>query len=266
MPYRNFAGDAERVRQAGGFSISTTVHRSHSALGHHRHERAYFCYVISGQFEERSRARTGRHGAETLLYHPPGSGHADRFEAATRCLNVEMPVDWNPLPEPLAAAFTRAEERRELRLTSIARRLQEELRVDDSASPLALQGLALELCAEWSRVEDPDRSPPWLIEAERILRAECQRPIAFRALAERVGVHPVQLSRVFHRRRGMTMTRFLIELRVEHAARLLASGNLSLAAVAADAGFADQSHLAKSFRRYRGTTCGRYRSRLGRPR
>jgi AraC family transcriptional regulator len=100
----------------------------------------------------------------------------------------------------------------------------------------------------------------WLAEAIRILRAEFRHGIEFRDIAQRIGVHPVRLSREFRRAQRMTMTEFVLRLRVEYASTLLASTAHPLAAVAVESGFADQSHLAKVFRRYTGTTCARYRA------
>jgi AraC family transcriptional regulator len=59
---------------------------------------------------------------------------------------------------------------------------------------------------------------------------------------------------------GMTMTEFIARLRVDHAIHLLETSRLPLSTIALAAGFADQSHLSKVFRRYVGTTCGRFRA------
>jgi AraC family transcriptional regulator len=73
-------------------------------------------------------------------------------------------------------------------------------------------------------------------------------------------VHPVRLSREFRRAHHVTMTELITTLRVEQAAHLLRTTERGLAAIALDTGFADQSHLAKVFRRHTGTTCARYRA------
>ncbi len=259
---RNLVDDALSVREIGDLTISTTVHAAGMELSPHQHRRAYFCFVSAGRFVERSGARGHHCGAGTLVFHPAGDVHDDRFAAPTRCLNVELPPSWELERGELAGAFVRRGQRRELGLTALARRVQQELRRGDAAAGLAIQGLVLELAAEWSRAE-LDRAPmrrPWLAEAVRILRAEFRSGLEFRDIARRVGVHPVRLSREFRRAQRMTMTEFVLRLRVEYASRLLTSTAWPLASIAAEAGFADQSHLAKVFRRYTGTTCARFRA------
>ena len=50
--------------------------------------------------------------------------------------------------------------------------------------------------------------------------------------------------------------------RLDYARRKLADPRLSLAEVAIDAGFADQSHLTRAFRRVTGVTPGQYRASM----
>ena len=193
------------------------------------------------------------------MFHPPGDVHADAFDAATTCLNIELPAELGLARAEFGDAFRRRDQRRALGLSALGRRIRRELRRCDAASGLALQGLVLELAAEWSRIDASVRRPAWLDEAHRIVHAEYAIGIDCRDIADRIGVHPVRLSREFRRAHGVTMTDLAIQLRVDHAARLLRTTRRPLAAIALDAGFVDQSHLAKLFRRHTGTTCARYR-------
>jgi AraC family transcriptional regulator len=259
MDRRSLIDDAQRVRRLGGLTISQTVHSAGSTLAAHYHERDYFCFVTSGRFEETAGGAGHRCAADTVVFHPRGEVHADAFDAQTRCLNIELPPELGLAGDGLGDAFARRDQRRTGGLTALARRIQRELRAPDAASGLALHGLALELAAEWMRSHPSGRSPAWLAEVLRIVRAEYAAGIDCRAIAASVGVHPVRLSREFRRAYHVTMTELALRLRVEHAARLLRTTRLPLAAIALDAGFTDQSHLARVFRRHIGTTCAGYR-------
>jgi AraC family transcriptional regulator len=94
-----------------------------------------------------------------------------------------------------------------------------------------------------------------------ILRAEYRSPLTLAALAARVGVHPVHLSRTWRRFRGSSLGDALKRLRIEEARRRLAGGREPLAQVALDLGFADQAHFTRVFGRVAGETPGRYRRR-----
>jgi AraC-like DNA-binding protein len=79
------------------------------------------------------------------------------------------------------------------------------------------------------------------------------------ALARLVNLSPYQLLRAFMRQYGLPPHAWLIQRRVRDARRLLHRG-LSLVDAAAAAGFADQSHLNRHFKRIVGFTPGRYRN------
>ncbi|MBV8432231.1 MAG: helix-turn-helix transcriptional regulator, partial [Solirubrobacterales bacterium] len=74
--------------------------------------------------------------------------------------------------------------------------------------------------------------------------ASCSRYAAYRAFRASYGLAPSEYQR---------------QLRVRAARRLL-SLDVPPAAAAAEAGFADQAHLTRWFRRYYGITPGAYRS------
>ncbi|HWS72940.1 MAG TPA: AraC family transcriptional regulator [Thermoanaerobaculia bacterium] len=263
METRTLAAQARRLHEVAGLTLSTTLHEPGTALARHEHERPYFCFVLGGAFDESDGRQSHRCATGTLVFHPAGDRHADRFgAAAARCLNVELPREWQAARGALAPAFESRAQRDERRLGDIASRLHRELLCGDAASELAMQGIALELAAEWSRtVELPSatRTQSWLSEAERIVRDDFRSRIEFGAVAARVGVHPVHLSREFRRAHRMTMTEFVSRLRVDFAAERIRATDLPLACIALDAGFADQSHLSKVFRRFTGTTCLAYR-------
>jgi AraC-like DNA-binding protein len=83
-------------------------------------------------------------------------------------------------------------------------------------------------------------------------------PVLVATLARRAAMSREAFTRAFHRAHGISPQSFLQGVRLNAARRLLKDG-ASPADAAAAAGFADQSHLGRLFRRAFGTTPGRYR-------
>jgi AraC-like DNA-binding protein len=77
-------------------------------------------------------------------------------------------------------------------------------------------------------------------------------------LAAAAGLSRFHLIRAFHRRYGVTPFAYQRSRRIERARAVLRTG-CSIADVAAAAGFADQSHLGRSWRAVMGSTPGEYR-------
>ena len=138
-----------------------------------------------------------------------------------------------------------------------------ELREPDSVTPIALEGLALQMLARMARVsayESVHRPPTWLTTVRDYLHDHYRSGIRLTDVARAVDVHPDHVSRVFSQRYGITFGEYLRQLRTDAAAELLASSRLSISAVAQRAGFSDQSHLTRIFKRRLGITPARYRA------
>jgi AraC-like DNA-binding protein len=82
-------------------------------------------------------------------------------------------------------------------------------------------------------------------------------------LAREVGVHPVALARAFRARFGSTPGAYLRQLRLAWSVSELTDGTRSIAEIAVEAGFADQSHFTRVFRRACGETPGAFRRYIG---
>ena len=73
-------------------------------------------------------------------------------------------------------------------------------------------------------------------------------------LAHDLGASPNHLSRLFHAHTGHTISRYRLLLRARNAREQIAAGERDLARLAADLGFADQSHLCRVIRSQTGRT------------
>jgi AraC family transcriptional regulator len=125
------------------------------------------------------------------------------------------------------------------------------------ALPLAMEGLVLELLAETARSKDgvkKRRSPNWLAQVRELLHDRFPERLILDEIAGAVGVHPVHLCRVFRQQYRCTVGDYVRKLRLDFASRQLATSSASLAEIAFAAGFSDQSHFTKAFRRASGMT------------
>ena len=70
----------------------------------------------------------------------------------------------------------------------------------------------------------------------------------------------MHVSRVFRRCYGETLGDYIRRLRIKEARRRLEYGSDSIAQIAVDVGYHDESHFSKAFKKVVGTTPGLYRS------
>ncbi|RME69453.1 MAG: AraC family transcriptional regulator [Verrucomicrobia bacterium] len=78
--------------------------------------------------------------------------------------------------------------------------------------------------------------------------------ISFPSLARKLGTSVSTMERRFKRYFGISPRDYLMRYRVLEAARLLIATNHSIAEIAAEVGFYDQTTLTRQFRRHKGTT------------
>ena len=145
----------------------------------------------------------------------------------------------------------------------LALRISKEMRVMDNASLLAIEGLILELLVELSRHSGlrPERKlPRWLARAKEMLHERSSESIALGDVAKQVDIHPVHLAREFRKFYGCTLGEYLRGVRIQYACRKLSLSDMPLVEIALGAGFANQAHFSRVFKRYTGMTPTEFRA------
>lgn len=96
-----------------------------------------------------------------------------------------------------------------------------------------------------------------LLRARDLIRELYSSPITLDDLVAVTGLSRYHVLRAFTKEFGLPPHAYQIRVQVEKARTLLASG-IAPAQVAADLGFADQSHFTRHFKRINGVTPGQY--------
>ncbi|XZG70811.1 AraC family transcriptional regulator [Chitinibacteraceae bacterium HSL-7] len=115
-------------------------------------------------------------------------------------------------------------------------------------------GLAVHGLAPAAESQDP----AWLSAVKQLLRTRSSAAWPLDELAAEVGVSRYHLVRRFKAWCGLTPHAYLLDCRINEARRLLA-GDMPLAQLALELGFADQSHFVHAFRQRVSVTPGDYR-------
>jgi AraC family transcriptional regulator len=244
--------------EVNGFAVSELCFPPEYVQTRFEPDLPYLAVVLEGGLVKSFRRRTMGLGRADGLTMPAGAEHGARFGSrGARIVIVKARSESSIVARYADRLATFRGD-----FGWLAWRLAAELRCPDAVTPLAAEGLALELLAAASRngTPPPARSPHWLETAEELLRTRTGDCVRLGELAAVVGVHPVHLARTFRARHGVSVGEYGRRVRVERAATEVARGESSIAAIAAEAGFADQSHFTRLFRRYMGTTPARFRA------
>jgi AraC family transcriptional regulator len=253
-----------------GLRITETDFPPSALLTPHVHDRTVVAVMVEGSFDLVIRGRTLACTPGTVLVEPGGERHANKVgQLGARTVVIEP----TPLYEMQHLAFCR-----ELLMSpgafihspaaTIAARLRRELHARDALAGFVLEELALRLldAAAGHESTEPSRPmPTWLLRARELVHERLPRLLHVHDVAAEVGVHAVYLTKIFRERFGVSLGTYQRRRRLEWAAERLAAGE-SVADVAHRAGFADQAHFTRAFKRFSGRTPGRFRGEHAGPR
>jgi AraC family transcriptional regulator len=246
-----------RCADVDGFLVTWVRFPPLLKLPLHTHDRATVAVILNGSFDGLMRHSSHPCPQATTLTEPPGELHGNQFEGAgADVLTIE----------PFAGVLREVGHMRDPAVASLARRAASELRTPDQVTPLAVEGLVLELLAVAARSREATaattgrRPPRWLGEARAFVHDRGQEHLRIADVASEVGVHPAYLARTFRSHFGTPLGSYARRLRLTWAANQLNSTDDPIAQIALEAGFFDQSHFTRAFRQNYGMTPLAYRN------
>lgn len=95
------------------------------------------------------------------------------------------------------------------------------------------------------------------------ITADPSAELNLHTLSEKLSVSKVYLSSIFKKEMGKTLTEFIREKRMDHAAALLARTHLQIQTVALHCGIVDIQYFSKLFKKHTGKTPTQYRKEMG---
>jgi AraC-like DNA-binding protein len=243
-------GTSQIVLCRGGLTVSTVTLKAGLKFGSHAHDHDQLCVVLEGQYEESCDARLIALRAGSVLWRRAGKVHtnivgADDVEvilvdiepqrSESLCLqSVGRDAYFGP------GAFD-----------DIHRELLGEVHRSDPASSAAIEGLVCLLAARTARhCSLPESAiPEWLSKALELIRSEYSSRISLSQVAAASGVHRVTVAVAFRRHFGKSFGDYVTDLRIAHARQAIQNTHRPIAQIAQEAGFYDESHMGRVFRR-----------------
>jgi AraC family transcriptional regulator len=260
-----FYGTVARNARIAGLHLTDVRHGRERSLPRHEHELTYFSLLLDGAYTEIVGRRLFRYRPGSVGFHPAGLSHRDEIgTCGGRFFCIELDGLWLERARELELRVRDSPEIYEGEVAMLALRLHHEMRLHDDCAPLAVEGLALDMLAALARELSPfpsTRPPAWLLRVKERLHDEIRPRPALSDLALDASVHPVYLARAFRRFERCSVGEYARRLRVEKACCAILKGDRSLAEIALEAGFADQAHFTRVFKRLVGVPPGRFRER-----
>jgi AraC family transcriptional regulator len=247
-----------RSCDVNGISVSETLMPAGLALEEHAHERGQICFVLDGEYEERIGGHVRALSPGRIQFHAPGERHANSFGDESDVLTLLVSIEeqrWIDMScvRPLT---------RSAALAAIEQEIRRELATGDDVSRAAIEGLALLLLSRVARagLALPVVEPAWVADAIALIDHRYDSRLSLADVADAVGVHRATLAAAFRRFRSISVGEYIRAVRIDRAMTLLQTG-MPLDEIACAAGFADQAHFGRVFKKQTGVTPGQVRTR-----
>jgi AraC family transcriptional regulator len=221
-----------------------------------------------------SGVKTVRYKTGEARFTPAGQSVAFRWTGEVRVLMLGFqPWFFERVAAELGTAMTLPVEtnNRKLGVGHPACLLMRQLRLEldsPAGAALAAEGLARTIAVLLLREFDqirvarvtPPAPPVAVLKVVELMRQRLADSLALEELAEVAGLSPFHFARQFKTATGHPPHDYLIRLRVDRAQELIRQHyhEWTLAAVANECGFADQSHMARHFKRVLGISPGEF--------
>ncbi len=259
----DFYGQKHRHFEISGARFTEMLYSPSFTIPRHAHECAFFGLVLEGAYTETYERRNRECGPSSLMFHPEGEAHSEaHYDVVVRIFSVEPDPHRLEQVREHSGLLGQPLQFQNGPMVQFVMRLYSEFRDRDALTPLAMEGLMLELLAAAGRCPATSADPRptrWLRQARDLVQDQFAENLSLQDIALAVGVHPAHLARSFRQQYNCTLGDYVRNLRMEQARQQLATTDTPLCAIALAVGYSDQSHFTTAFKRHTGVTPTQFR-------
>jgi AraC-like DNA-binding protein len=233
------------LHQSGGVIVRRVVDLSDAQVPEHAHDWPVLSlFVLGGYMNQTELGRRLIDGPSAVLYRA-GSAHRNTaLSVGFEQIEIEFDPEWlgrTPIPSTPVSHWIGGQ------AGFMARSLAQYC-----SGAINAAGIRAAICQlMWTVRGAHERNrAPWVDVVSQRLQEDTSLKV--HELAREVGRHPSWLGSAYRRATGEGLLEAAARFRIECASRLLRETDQSYARVALEAGFCDQSHMNRSFRRILG--------------
>lgn len=257
-----YFGQFLEQKEVNGLLLIEKAHDTGSNIGLHCHENLYLSMVLKGGWEELTNNKLRICKNDNVVIRPAEEPHATRFHdnQLNIAFNIEIPAQWLSIySNSQLPVITQSLEFEYGEVPALTKKIYKEFKQYDIFADLAIQGLVLEICVAIARNSVESKMPTWLKRVKEHLDDCFLQALSLDTLAKVADVHPAYLSRTFHRHFGCTITEYYRSKKIDWACKQLTHSEKVITDIALEAGYYDQSHFNKAFRKQIQMTPEQYR-------
>jgi AraC family transcriptional regulator len=255
-----YLGNVVDTLQAEGVSVrATTFQNGDATATTHYHENSHLSFVLQGGvLDKRKTWESERLPGELMFFHA-GEPHQTIIELFPT-KNINLAIEHEFLQENLATEATiKSAVDRNPNAKFIMLKIYKELVSEDVFSDCSIKMLLLNLIHTNPKTDFKNTRPGWIKTVAELTRDKWNEPLTLKDLSKAAGVHPITISKHFPKYFSCTFGEYMRRLKIEKSLYFLKDSSFSLAEIAAECGFSDQSHFIRTFKQLTGFLPNKYK-------
>ncbi len=240
--------------------VITDTEYTHERVDWHYHENPYFTYLLQGKLYEANKKEAYYLEPGTLLFHHWQDAHHNiKSPEYTRGFHVELNTSWFKKHQLPTTALEGSLHLKNPLLKKLMNNIFLETRIADTHSQTSIDGLLVEVMNTMkdNAAIQATKKPKWVSELNALI-LETNIDYSLTEFSQLLDIHPVHLSREFHKYFGMTFGRYMRHLKLNKAILLMTTKKYSLTEICYACGFYDQSHFINNFKAAYGRTPSKF--------
>lgn len=257
-----YYGIKDSEQSFDGILLSQYKYEKGGRTDWHYHENPYFMYVLDGNMMDCNRKAKSLCPAGSLMFNNWQEAHyGSKHSENAAGFHLEFEKIWFKEKDIDLNILEGSQLIEQPKVHFLFAKLYQEFILNDSFSGLTIELLTIQISDALSCLKDrgiSQKAPPWVGHLKELIHFE-KSQLNLNHLSKQLGVHPVHISRTAPKYLSVSLGEYIRQQKLKKAIPLLLNSNLSLTAIAYEAGFSDQSHFNKVFKAYFNINPGHYR-------
>ena len=249
MEQNKYFGITKNSFKTESFNISLTNHLADSKISKHSHSKPYLCLLVSGNYNEKSNTEN-LISCGDVIYRTAGYEHSNSFyDEDSLCLNIEINDQENLMNHNnFLLPSSESKQKGTIEIYKVLYALKHKLSND------LLDIYCYESMLTHINIVNEKGNLSWIKQIKEHINDNPIAHLSLEKLSLNFGLHPNYIVRKFKEITGLKLSEYLTKTRLEHSIKNLILTENNITEIALNAGFYDQSHFNRNFKKYLATT------------
>jgi AraC-like DNA-binding protein len=247
----HYFGETNQKLQFNGITITDTVY-THDYVDWHSHENPYFTFLLKGGLIEENKKERYTLQPGSLLFHNWQDFHRNsKPPIFTRGAHVEINRVW---AKNLDFDIDKIEGSIKINRSNIKNlffKILLESKHQDSFNEASIEFSLLQILSSFDQGNKKlsTKKPSWFNRLEELIYENHEEKITLNKVSSELNLHPVYVSRAFHKYVGISFGRYCREIRLNKALNAILMNEHKLTHIAHLSNYYDQSHMGEDFKK-----------------